>query len=350
MTPKYNNLFDNYFNHGIIYPIREVSTMVYLGIDVGNSDTKSANTTFVSGYEGPFTNKPLMANHILFYNGKYYSPSITQLYYLKDKTSDERALVLTLISIAKELISRFEKKENATHEMIQSCIDTVKVIGLGVGLPVAHYKATLIENLINYYADYMGNGIHFEYDNYTFQFEMKLCEVYPQGGAAVFSKSCRFTKEYNAFYVVDIGGYTVDVSLFKNGIPCKDRISLDMGVIIMYDNIVSRISMDCDIDIDYNIILDVLNSEKTVLKPDAVAIIQEMTAKHANNIINALRQKKIMFDSYPTIYFGGGSNLLKPFILANPLIRRETSCFISDTRANAKGYERLIKNGVSIKG
>lgn len=324
--------------------------MYYLGIDVGNSDTKSANTTFVSGYEGPFTNKPLMANHVLSYNGKYYAPSINQLYYLKDKTSDERALILTLISIAKELISRFEKKENATHEMIQSYIDTVKVIGLGVGLPVSHYKATYIDNLITYYTSYMGNGIHFEYDNYSFQFEMKLCEVYPQGGAAVFGKSCRISKEYKYFYVCDIGGYTLDVCLFMNGVPCKDRISLDMGIIIMYDEIISRVSMDCDIDIDYNIIKDVLNNEKTVLKPDAVAIIHEMTEKHANNIVNALKQKKIMLDSYPTIFFGGGSNLLKPFLLANPLISKETSCFISDTRANAKGYERLIKNGVSIKG
>ena len=114
----------------------------------------------------------------------------------------------------------------------------------------------------------------------------------------------------------------------------------------MYDDIISRVGMDFDIDIDYNTIQSVLNAEKTILKPEAVSIIQEMTAKHASNIINALRQKKIMFDSYPAIFCGGGANLLKPFIVANPLISKETTCFISDTRANAKGYERLIKNGI----
>lgn len=320
--------------------------MLYLGIDVGNSETKSENTTFISGYDGPFTNKPMMANTVLSYNGKYYTPSISQLFYLKDKTNDERAIVLTMISIAKELIARFEKKEGSTHESIQDGIKQIAEIGLGVGLPVAHYKTAYIENLIKYYESYMGNGISFEYDGYTFSFVMKLCKVYPQGGAAVFSRSCKFSKEYSTFYVIDIGGYTVDVALFKNGVPCKDRISLDMGIIIMFDEIVTRINMDCDIDIDYNVIQSVLNGEKTILKPDAVAIIHEMIEKHAANIINALRQKKIMFDSYPAIYFGGGSVLLKPILLANPLIRKETSCFVSDTRANAKGYARLIKNGL----
>ena len=57
----------------------------------------------------------------------------------------------------------------------------------------------------------------------------------------------------------------------------------------------------------------------------------------------ALRQQKIMFDSHPCLFVGGGSIQLMPYIIKNPLIKKETCLFIKDAKANAKGYARLIK-------
>lgn len=67
-----------------------------------------------------------------------------------------------------------------------------------------------------------------------------------------------------------------------------------------------------------------------------------MSQKHANEVINALRQRKIMFDSHPVLFVGGGSILLKKYILDNPLIKKEATQFIMDPKANAKGYKRLV--------
>ena len=74
--------------------------MLYLGIDVGNSDTKSENTTFPSGYEGPYSSRPAIVNEYLELNGKYFIPTTDRLFYLKDKTADDRCIVLTLMAIA----------------------------------------------------------------------------------------------------------------------------------------------------------------------------------------------------------------------------------------------------------
>lgn len=317
--------------------------LTILGIDLGNSDTKSQNTTYPSGYEGPFSSKPIIASDYLYFNGSYYSPSIERLYYQRDKTKDERGIVLTLISIAKELIFKFEKKYTSFND-IQNAISKITNIGLGVGLPVSHYNKTYIDNLINYYTQYMGDGICFEYNGYHFSFTMSICRVYPQGGAAAAHKDNRIAEKYNTYYVVDIGGYTIDVAQFKNGVPAKDRISLELGIITMYDNIAEKVFTNCDINVDHDAIEAVLNNENTILSEDAQLLIKELTTKHANNVLNALRQQKIMFDSHPCLFVGGGSIMLKNALLNNPMIRKEAVQFITDTRANAKGYARLLKS------
>ena len=77
--------------------------MFYLGIDVGNYDTKSQHTTTPSGYDGPTPEKPLLAEEYLCYNGQYYVSTTTRFAYEKDKTRNERALILTLFAIANEI-------------------------------------------------------------------------------------------------------------------------------------------------------------------------------------------------------------------------------------------------------
>ena len=319
-----------------------MKNIMFLGIDVGNSDTKSQNTVFPSGYEGPYPSKPMMSEHCLYFNGNYYSPSVDSMFYQKDKTADERGIVLTLISIAKEMISTFSKKEEGNRDRIQDRINGVTQIALGAGLPVSHYKKAYVDKLVDYYNEYMGNGIQFEYDDYKFHFQMVMCRIYPQGGAAAACKENKITSIYSTYYVVDIGGYTVDVAQFQNGHPCKDCFSVELGAIIMFDRIAEKVNNDHDIMVDHDTIKTVLNGGTTILDSEVKQLIFAMAQKHANEIINSLRQRKIMFDSHPVLFVGGGSILLKKYILENPLIKKDATQFIMDSKANAKGYKRLV--------
>lgn len=319
-----------------------MKNITFLGVDVGNSDTKSSNTTFPSGYEGPYPTKPMLSEHYLYFNGKYYAPSVDSMLYQKDKTTDERGIILTLISIAKELISTYSKKEEGDSTKIQARIAATTQIALGAGLPVSHYKKALVDNLINYYSKYMGDGVEFEYDGYQFCFKMVFCRIYPQGGAAAACKENKITSIFNTYYVIDIGGYTVDVAQFQNGRPSKDCFSVELGAIVMFDKIAEKVSVDYDITIDQELIKTVLSGGATILPDEVKNLIFAMSQKHANEVINALRQRKIMFDSHPVLFVGGGSILLKKYILDNPLIKKEATQFIMDPKANAKGYKRLV--------
>lgn len=322
---------------------------MYLGIDVGNAFTKSQNTTFCSGFEGPYSEKPLFANDYLYFDNKYYVPSsVDIMYYQKDKTTDETGIILTLISIAKELIEVFSKKEGDDRDKIQSRITETKNISLGAGLPVGYYTKAYVEKLLYYYNKYMANGISFSYDDYDFSFTMDLCKIYPQGYAATLVKENRLKELYNSYYVIDIGGYTIDVARFVDGTPADAGFSLEMGMIVMYDNIVSKVSSEFDIDLDYNTIKTVLTGGKTVLDTEVISYIFSLAKAHANSIINKLAQKGVKFSSYPSLFAGGGSLLLKKAISDNALLSKSKIQFITDPRANAKGYAKLIRADFTV--
>lgn len=312
------------------------------GIDVGNYDTKSPHTTTPSGYEGPYTEKQLLAKEWLCLDGKYYVVTSERLYYMADKTQDERCLVLTLISIAKEILYKITK-DTEDHDAVQEKISRIDRIALGAGLPIAHYRKSDVKKLTDYYTKHMGNGIAFDFNEYHFQFTLEAVRIYPQGGAAAASIGGSVLSEYRTYYIFDIGGYTLDIAQFVDGKPTKDMHSLELGIITLYDSIIDKVYKDYDMTVDYSLIEDVLSERAHVLPDNVVEVILDMTNRHATKIISAMRQAKIAFTSYPCIFVGGGSIVLKKYILSNSQIRRDIVHFVSDTRANAKGYARMLR-------
>ena len=83
--------------------------VTYLGLDIGNYDVKTVNTSTPSGFN-VFTTKPYGVSEYLLYEGKYYIPSMDRFAYVQDKTKNENAFVMSLFGISKELIARAKKK------------------------------------------------------------------------------------------------------------------------------------------------------------------------------------------------------------------------------------------------
>lgn len=314
---------------------------IIIGVDLGNYNTKSQNTIIPSGYEGPYKEPSMMGEGNLKYNGMYYVHSNSRLAYLSDKTKDDRGIILTLMSIAKELLFRVTK-ENMERSDIQNEISKINSIYLGAGLPISNYRKVHVDALKNYYNEYLGQGISFEYDGYLFNLKMEKCGVYPQGEAAAFARSNKVIDEYDSYYIIDIGGYTVDIAHRENRKPCEDAISLNMGIIIMYDNIKNYIYSNYDININNKIIEDVLSGKPTVLPDEVCAAIRTLTVQHAASIINTIKQKGILLGALPCIFNGGGSNLLKKGLLQSPVINKNSVFFNTDIKANAKGYAKLL--------
>ena len=301
-----------------------------LGIDHGNYAVKTPEFDFVSGL-AEHTVRPPMTEEILEYQGKYWTLSGKRLSYMRDKTEDDRFFILSLFAIAKELESR---GKYVPMEKIQ----------LAVGLPPEHYGL-----LREHFGDYFKNRglVEFVYRGKPYRIFIDWVMVFPQAYAAVIPKSSLIVKTVRVF-VIDIGGYTTDVLLLRNGKPdlqfCR---SLETGIITMNNEIVRKVGALHDMRIEEEHISAVLGGQEIVLPEDIKITIKEEAERHAKEILDQLRELQVDLRANPAIFIGGGSMLLKSYLQQSPLVIQAD--FIEDCHANAIGYEMLAQSQMNRK-
>lgn len=244
-----------------------------IAIDHGNYAIKTVHYSFVSGLS-EHTVKPPMTDEILEYDGKYWTLSGRRLNYMRDKTQDERYFVLTLFAIAKELESSIGYQP-------------VERIQLAVGLPPEHY-GVLKDRFARYFK--RDSVIRFVYRDRPYSILIDRVMVFPQAYAAVVPQSSQVIHTLRIF-VVDIGGYTTDVLLLKNGKPdlqfCR---SLETGIITMNNEIIRKVGALHDMRIEDEHISAVLSGKETILPEDVKETIRGATKLHAQDILNQLRE------------------------------------------------------------
>ena len=191
-----------------------------LGIDHGNFAIKTPELDFVSGL-AEHTVRPPMTDEILEYQGKYYTLTSKRISYMRDKTQDDRYFILTLFAIAREM------EKSGRHQPMEK-------IQLAVGLPPEHYG--ILKDRFEAYFKEKGMT-EFKYRGKPYRIFIDHVMVFPQAYAAVVPRSGSIIRSVRVF-IIDIGGYTTDVLLLRNGRPdlqfCR---SLETGVITMYHEI-----------------------------------------------------------------------------------------------------------------
>jgi plasmid segregation protein ParM len=212
----------------------------------------------------------------------------------------------------------------------------VESIDLAVGLPPEHY-GVLKDRFANYFK--RENEIRFVYNDKPYCIVINHVMVFPQAYAAVVPKSNLIVNTMRMF-VVDIGGYTTDVLLLRNGKPdmqfCR---SLESGIITMNNEIARKVNILHNMNIDDEHVSAVLSGKETILPQEVKDAIVAETRIHAKGILDQLRELQVDLRSNPAIFVGGGSILLRPFIENSPLVAKAE--FISSTNANTIGYDML---------
>ncbi len=305
--------------------------MIIIGIDHGNSQIKTVHSCFPSGVTEHGTAKPPIQTDMICYGGKYYTLATKREPYKRDKTIDEKCFVMTLFGIAKELTATGTE-------------DGEVDISLAIGLPPEHFAKQ--KNVFSRYFYDHGANWKFEYNGKAFSINIKEVYVYPQAYAAIATNSS-LLKEYSTTYIVDIGGYTVDVLLLSNGKPDLQCChSFELGMIPMFGDIANRINSEYGKKITDVHVIDVLTNRKSILSDEIKDFIKERANAHAMDILNTLREGGIDLTTNPAIFVGGGSKILEENILKSNLVVPEFSEFIQEVAANAAGYEALAKIAV----
>ena len=296
-----------------------------IAIDHGNKQMKTASSQpFISGLTKSMTEP--YGEDVLQYEDAYYMLSSERLPYQRNKTEDERYFILTLFAIARELSLRGLPSE------------TVMQIQLAVGLPPAHYAA-----LNRTFADYFsGRGvIRFQYRKKKYAVCIDEVRCYPQAYAAAVTVLQRIMDCPKAL-VVDIGGFTADYLLMRNGKGDLSTCdSLEKGVILFYNGIRSKVNAEFDRLLEEADIDAILRGEQSVYKPEIVEMVQAQAQTFVNDLFNQFRERQLDLRSSRVVFVGGGAALLRREIENSGKV--ENAIFVEDINANAKGYELLYR-------
>ena len=152
-------------------------------------------------------------------------------------------------------------------------------------------------------------------------------------------------KNYSMSYIIDIGGFTVDVLKLRNGKPDLEVMeSFEKGVITLYNTITSkcnaqfaRLLEDCDID-------EVIQNEPTMLPGEVQLLIRNIVTEFLNEFYNFLREHSIDVKTSKCVFAGGGSILLRSMIERSGKVA--FPIFIDNIHANALGYQLLYESEV----
>ena len=301
-----------------------------IAIDHGNHACKSVHFNFVSGL-AQHSVRPPMADEVLEYNGEFWTLSGQRLPYRRDKTRDESFFILTLFAIAKELA-------------FAGPLPSAEKIDLAVGLPPEHYGL-----LKDKFRDYFkrNQSVQFIYNDKPITIMIRDVFVYPQAFAAIAPQKCQL-KHHLRLFLVDIGGYTTDVLLLRQGKPdmqfCR---SLETGVITMNNDIIRRVGALHDMQIEDEHISAVLAGKETILPEEVKDTIRKSAEQHAINILNQLRELKVDLRSNPAVFIGGGSALFRDYLEKSPLVA--SASFVESVNANAIGYHAMAEAQLSLQ-
>ena len=257
------------------------------------------------------------------YKGKYYTISDKRIPFMRDKSADDRFYILTLFAIA------FEIEDMGQYET------GIMPVQLLVGLPPAHYGAQYER-----FEQYFMRGVEeFEFHDKTFRIHITDATAYPQAFAAampVYGQIDTLPK----VMVIDIGGFTADYLLIKNGqADLSVCDSLEHGVIVLYNQIAARVNSELDVLLDEFDIDAILRNTPHDYGENVKRIATDAAQIFISDLFGKLRERSIDLRSGKTVFVGGGSMLLKKQIeesgkVASPL-------FVDKISANAKGFELL---------
>ena len=301
-----------------------------IAIDHGNHACKTVHFNFVSGL-AQHSVRPPMADEVLEYNGEFWTLSGQRLPYRRDKTRDESFFILTLFAIAKELA-------------FAGSLPSAEKVDLAVGLPPEHYGL-----LKDKFRDYFkrNQSVQFIYNDKPITIMIRDVFVYPQAFAAIAPQKCQL-KHHLRLFLVDIGGYTTDVLLLRQGKPdmqfCR---SLETGVITMNNDIIRRVGALHDMQIEDEHISAVLAGKETILPEEVKDTIRKSAEQHAINILNQLRELKVDLRSNPAVFIGGGSALFRDYLEKSPLVA--SASFVESVNANAIGYHAMAEAQLSLQ-
>jgi plasmid segregation protein ParM len=296
-----------------------------IAVDHGWSHMKTPTKVFTTGIvENP---SPTFFKDVLEYQGTCYNIGGERLEVKNTKVENEDFYLLTLAAIAKELEQRGVSEAT---------------VYLAAGLPLTRFGEEKKE-----FIDYLSKNetVDFRYSEKDYHIRIAKVSVFPQCYAAVADMIPTFQRRV---VVVDIGSWTVDIMPVVNKKPDDAKCnSLPHGLITCMRDInrasIKQFNIEIDeLDIEHYIRYHQING----LPDDVIQLMDQKLKNYAEMICRSLKEHGVNVMTTPVVFVGGGASVMKYYgakLLPN-------ADYKLDVKANAKGYEMLMKMALKKQG
>lgn len=285
-----------------------------LGIDVGYSHTKVIGENVEFTFKSTIEEGALdIGNSIkVDFDGKTYTVGEQNGLYATDinKIHSLNFKICLYTAIAKAM-------KNKTNEEIQ----------LVTGLPAQYYQAQK-EGLMK---ELQGKKVTITLNDEPKRFTITDVIVFPQSAGVLLLDPDKLKGDV---CIIDIGGFTVDVSYFNNK-KLRKLHTLELGMNVLANTLVQRIKADYSVSYDVLKVDDILDTNEIIKDGKVInieSLIDDVLESHTKLIENRLKGLQ-EYNLSKHIFVGGGSLRLSKFL--NIEIDKDT------VYTNAKAYYKI---------
>ena len=294
-----------------------------IGIDHGYYAIKTKQVCFPTGIIR-YEYEPYTMQNVLQYRGEYYVCGTGRQTLVKDKTANDNYYLLTLAALAQEIRKRKGEK-------------SAKVV-LAAGLPLTGFGRE--KQKFKEYLFRKEQPVRFFYEGERYEIQIEDVKLFPQGYSAL-ALHPEYVRDEPSVLLVDIGGWTVDLMRLDNAVPnaatCR---SLELGVIRCIDETMEQVRRRTGLSVTDIQIERVLNGNSCSLDPKAKEIIQKNGRSYTERILSAIMEAGFDLRAIPSVFMGGGSTIVRRHVTPQDGLCR--AFYLTDVKANAAGYERIV--------
>ena len=269
-----------------------------LGIDVGYSHTKTIGENICFSFKSTVEEGALDIGNALVveYDGKTYT------------IGEENGLYATEINKIHSLNFQVCLFTAIAKAMGNKATENIQLV---TGLPAQYYQAQK-DDLIK---ELKGKKVTITLNDNPKRFNITDVIVFPQSAGVLLLEPQRLTGDT---CIIDIGGFTVDLSYFNNK-KLRKLHTLELGMNVLANTLVQKIKAKYGVSYDVLKVDDILNNGEIIVdgkSQQITELIDEVLEQHTNLIMNRLKGIQ-EYNTSKHIFIGGGAKRLEKFIGIN---------------------------------
>ena len=295
-----------------------------IGIDHGNRNIKTANEIFSAAIQ-PLQTRPDSLENILEYQNHFYQiggqiPIMERV----DKTENDDYFLLTLAALGKEL-----KIRKINEAMVK----------LGTALPPRRFQ-TQKDGFKSYLE--RTKELHFRFEGTHYHVTLENVYVFMQGHVVIHTL---LDTAPGFCLLIDIGGGTIDLVGFVDGMPDGNYYISDKGVLHCINMVNEEVVAKLGANVPPYVTEEYMRKGSYSCPETYDQLITKKLKEYAADIYEFIRSNNYNPDLTNMVFMGGGASVIELF----GENKYQNIQFVTDVRANARGCEEAIKSILRVK-